>query len=124
MRRFTLHLIVAFLAFVVGVTAATLLGGLFGHGKTHRSRGHHIYVEKKIQHAEPPARQYDCPYSRGMSELPVPPSSEWDAAIEEPMPPPPPPTATSPSKEVRIRVRRADGTWEVVEPGNVRVEKH
>jgi hypothetical protein len=123
MRRLVLHLIVAFLAFVVGVTAAALLGGLFGHRTPHR-RGHHrVQVEvEKVRHVEPPARQSDCPYSRGMSELPVPPS-DWENNIEEPLPPLPP-TATSPSKAPRISVRRADGTWEVIEPGNVRVEKH
>ena len=115
MRRMVLHIIVAILAFVVGVTAATLLSGHSGHGK-HNRRFHKRYVER-IGHSERPARQYDCPYSRGMSELPAPPE-----VSDVPAPPPPP--GVKSSKDGRVMVRRADGTWQAVEPGSVELKKY
>lgn len=111
MRRLTLHLFVAVLAFLAGVTAVTLLGQTFNRGE--RGRHHRrVHVERHFRHS-PPARAYDCPLSRGLSELPPPPPPAELPDFTEPRLLPP--EVFDPSKETRIRVRRADGTVQVIE---------
>lgn len=115
MRRLVLHLIVATLAFVVGVTAATLLGSVTGRGRDGR-RFKRVHVERHERH-NPPARAGDCPYSRGMSDMPLPPVPPAIDLPHAPPEPPLPPVEAKPSKlskEKRIRIRRADGTVEII----------
>ena len=110
MRRLVLHVLVALLAFAVGVSAAGLLGGLSGRARrVHYKR---VYFERH----DPPARTHDCPYSRGMSELPPlpplpPPALDQPDA---PAPPPPPAPARKPGEVKRFRIRGEDGKERVV----------
>jgi hypothetical protein len=108
MRRLVLHVMVALLAFVVGVSAAGLLGGLTGHTR----RGH--YKRVHFERHGPPARAHDCPYSRGMSELPPLPPPAFDLP-DAPAPPEFPPTTVPRFGEMkRLRIRGEDGKERVV----------
>lgn len=102
MRRFLIRLAIALVAFIVGVTAATVAGGLFGLRAQRRcvegDRG--AYVAPPA----PPAEHHSCPVRR--FDIPAPPE------------PPAPPAAPEPpkvEKRTRIRVRSADGTVKVIE---------
>jgi len=104
MRRFLIRLAIGLIAFIVGVTAATLLGGLFGlRAVRHRCEGSAAFVPPP-----PPVMTHSCPAMRRL-EVPAPP-----AAPEPPMPPaaPAPPQTL---KKIQIHVRSDDGTVKVVE---------
>jgi hypothetical protein len=112
MRRFMMHLLVAVIAFIVGVTAANLLGLLFGRSEpARRFRG--VRVERRVTREAPPARAYDCPYSHPLGELPAPVTAP--DALSEPPPPPPAPAAARHKVSTRIVIRNADGTTQVIE---------
>lgn len=105
MRRFMMHLLVAVIAFIVGVTAANLLGLFFGRDDAPRHfRG--IRVERQVTREAPPPRTVDCPYSRPLGEVPAP-----VVVLPEALPEPPP----RPAASARIVIRRADGTTQVIE---------
>ena len=108
MRRFALLLLVALITFMAGVTAANLLGGRVGH-RGHRHRFHRVHVERHERRGDT-ARTFDCPYSRGMSELPAP--AELPDAPEVP----PAPAGVKPPKDIRVIVTMPDGTVREVKP--------
>lgn len=114
MRRFMMHLLVATVAFIVGLAAANLLGQLFGRDKSPRRFGG-VRVERRVTREAPPSRGYDCPYSRPSGELPVP----VPAPNALPELPPPPTGATL--KGQRIVILGADGTRQVIDPPAVQV---
>ncbi|HYH84348.1 MAG TPA: hypothetical protein VEX60_02635 [Pyrinomonadaceae bacterium] len=99
MRRILVHIAVALVAFTIGVTTASILGGLFG------ARANRHY-ERSVHVAPPmPAEYPSCP-SKRFKAVPVPP-----VAPVAPIPP----VAPKASKETRIRIRRPDGTVRVIE---------
>lgn len=98
MRRLTMHLVVALLAFFVGVSAAWI----FGAARTTRLRT----GGEETFHAPPPApRKYGCPSERFRHHPPL---------VEPPAPPPAPPAPSQTSKKVRVVVN-ADGKVQVIE---------
>ena len=105
MRRFLIHLAIALIAFIVGVTAATVLGGLFGlRAQQHRCAGGDRGAFVAPLPPPAPAEHYSCPAHR--FDAPAPPV------------PPAPPAAPEPpkvEKTTRVRVRAADGTVKEVE---------
>jgi len=105
MRRFLIHMVIALVAFTVGVTAASIFGGVFGT-RTKRHSERSVYVAPPM-----PAEHRSCP-SKRFEVVPVPP-----VAPVAPVTPAPPvaPTAPKASKETRIRIRRPDGTVRVIE---------
>ena len=112
MRRIMMHLLVAVIAFIVGVTAANLLGLLFGSSKpAPRVRG--VRVERQVTRETPPTRVYNCPYTVPLDELPAPVMAP--EALPAAPPPPPAPVVTRPMVSARIVIRNADGTTRVVE---------
>jgi len=93
MRRFLIRLAIALVAFIVGVTAATVFGGLFGQRAQRRCVEH-----DPVAYVAPPpspAENRSCPLHR----------------FDTPAPPEPPKF----EKSMRIRVRAADGTFREVE---------
>lgn len=119
MRRFMMHLLVAVIAFVVGVTAANLLGLLFGRADAPHRFG--TRIERRVTREAPSVRPSDCPYSRPLGEMPVAPVAP--EALPELPPPPPPAVGERPRVSRRIIIRQADGTTRVVEappPAQVR----
>lgn len=102
MRRFLIHLAIALVAFILGVTAATVLGGFSGLRVQHRCAG----GDRGVFVAPPPvpAEHRSCPAHR--FDIPAPP---------EPPAPPAPPDAPKSERTMRIRVRAADGTVKEVE---------
>lgn len=108
MRRLSLHLVIALLAFLVGVTAARILGvtsGLHVGG----SRGEAFHAAPPPPHYTAP-RKYSCPGSRRMSE-------QQPLAPLPPLPPAPPapPAAPQSTKDVRVVIRTPDGKVQVIE---------
>ena len=105
MRRFLIRLIIALAAFVVGVTAATVFGGLFGlRAQQHRCAGGDRGAFVAPLPPPAPAEHHSCPAHR--FDIPAPPE------------PPAPPAATDAPKferAMRIRVRAADGTVKEIE---------
>src|ERR1043165_9443844 len=108
MRRFLIHLAIALVAFIVGVTAATVFGGFNGLRVQHRCAG----GDRGVFVAPPPvpAEHRSCPAHR--FDIPAPP--------EPPAPPaatavPATPDAPKSERTMRIRVRTADGTVKEVE---------
>lgn len=101
MRRFLIHLAIALVAFVVGVTAATILGGFSGL----RAQQHRCAGGDEAPFVAPlppmPAEHRSCPMHR--FDIPAPP--EPPAARETP----------KSDKAMHIRVRAADGTVEQIE---------
>src|ERR1043166_8691970 len=92
MRRFLIHLAIALVAFIVGVTAATIFGGFNGlRAQQHRCAGG----------------------DQGAFVAPLPPSAP-PAPPEPPAPPAAPETPKS-EKTMRMRVRVADGTVKDIE---------
>ena len=91
MRRFLIRLAIALVAFIVGVTAATLFAGLFGQRAQRRcvERDRGAYVAPPA----PPAEHHSCPVRR--FDIPAPPAAPEPPKVE---------------KRTRIRVRSADGT--------------
>ena len=107
MRRYLIRLAIALVAFIIGVTAATVLGGIFGPRTQHRCVG----GDRSAFVAPPPmpAEHHSCPAHR--FDTPAPPE------------PPAPPAVPAPpkfEKSMRMRVRAADGTVKDVE---VKTEK-
>ncbi|HVF56569.1 MAG TPA: hypothetical protein VM934_10490 [Pyrinomonadaceae bacterium] len=105
MRRLSLHIAIAIIAFVVGVTAAAIFGASFMPRARNSSR---VYMGPRSEW-----RGHGCRHAprapQVLGELP---------ALPEPpaMPePPPPPAALKPSKSVRVIVRRPDGSVRVIE---------
>lgn len=99
MRRFLIRLAIALVAFIVGVTAATVFGGVFGL----RTQQHHCAEGDRSAFIAPPpmpAEQHSCRMHFDVHAIPEPPA----------MPEPP-----KPMKGMRIRVRAADGTVKEVE---------
>ena len=97
MRRFLIRLAIALVAFIIGVTAATLFAGLFGQ----RAQRRCVDGDRAAYVAPPPvpAEHRSCPMQR--------------IEIHAPPEPPAPPAAPEPpklEKRMRIRVRSADGT--------------
>ena len=104
MRRFLIHLAIALVAFIVGVTAATILGGFNGpRAQQHRCAGGD---QGAFVVPLPPAaaEHRSCPMHR--FDIPAPP--------EPPAPPAAPETPKS-DKAMHIRVRAADGTVKDIE---------
>ncbi|HYY95285.1 MAG TPA: hypothetical protein VE713_12270 [Pyrinomonadaceae bacterium] len=99
MRRFLIHLAIALVAFIVGVTAATVFGGFSGLRVQHRCAG----GDRGVFVAPPPvpAEHRSCPAHR--FDIPAPPL------------PPAPPDAPKSERTMRIHVRAADGTVKEVE---------
>ena len=103
MRRFLIHLAIALVAFIVGVTAATILGGFNGpRVQQHRCAG----GDQGAFVAPPPmpAEHRSCPMHR--FDIPAPPA---------PPAPPAAPEAPKSDKAMHIRVRAADGTVKEIE---------
>jgi hypothetical protein len=100
MRRYLIRLAIALVAFIVGVTAATVLGGFSGRRAQRRCFERDAFV------APPPvpAEHHSCPaHQLEIRELPAPPA---------------PPAAPEPpkfGKKMRVRVRAADGTVKDIE---------
>lgn len=115
MRRFILHAIVAALAFLVGVTATAVLGGVLGLTDDAQERRFQMRTIERTRHADPPTRLYDCPYSKSEKR-------EFSALSAPPNAPASPETA-KPSDDGRIRVRSADETRRTAEREGVEVEK-
>src|ERR1043166_6831052 len=104
MRRFLIHLAIALVAFIVGVTAATIFGGFNGRrAQQHRCAGGD---QGAFVAPLPPAaaEHRSCPMHR--FDLPAPP---------EPPAPPAPPKPPKPEKTMRSRARAADGTVKDIE---------
>jgi hypothetical protein len=101
MRRHLIRLAIALVAFILGVTAATVFGGRLGPRTQHRCVG----GDRSAFVVPPPvpAEHHSCPAHR--FEIPAPPE------------PPAPPAVPEPPKsgKMRIRVRAADGTVKEVE---------
>jgi hypothetical protein len=101
MRRFLIRLTIALVAFIIGVTAATVTGGLFGQRAQHRcGGGPDAYVAPPPM----PAEHHSCPLRH--FDIPAPPE-----------PPAPPAVTLGPKfeKNMHIRIRNADGTVKEVE---------
>lgn len=107
MRRTVLHLIVALLAFLVGVTTAYAFGLFFGAHKP-RATGASFTLR-----SDPPRRS--CRSSvRSMTPPPPPVVMVMPSAPEPPAAPEPPPApARRSKKQTRIVVRGSDGTVKV-----------
>lgn len=111
-----LHLLVATVAFIIGVTAANLLGGRIGHrGHCHRFK--RAYVERQTQPLMM-SEERGCPYSRALTELPVP-----SEAPDAPDAPPPPPALAIEKKGLRV-VTLPDGTRKVIAPQAGELKKY
>ena len=101
MRRLTVHLVVALLAFFVGVSAAWIFGA--ARSTRVRTGGDETFYAPP---PPPPApRKYGCPSERFHHHPPL---------VEPPPPPPAPPAPPQTSKKVRVVVS-ADGKVQVVE---------
>jgi hypothetical protein len=116
MRRFMLHLLVATIAFIIGVTAANLLGARFGQSR-HEHRFRRAYVEGKFE-SRGAIPDHGCPYSRSLSELPA--TSEMPDAPDAPQPP----GSAGEKKEVRIVETQPDGTQKVIAPRAGELKKY
>lgn len=104
MRRFLIRLAIGLIAFIVGVTAATLLGGLFGlRTVKHRCEGSAAFVPPP-----PPVMTHSCPAMHRF-DIPAPP------AAPEPPAPPAAPAPPQTVKKMQIQVRSDDGTVKVIE---------
>jgi len=108
MRRFLIHLAIALVAFIVGVTAATVFGGFSVLRVQHRCAG----GDRGAFVAPPPvpAEHRSCPAHR--FDIPAPPAPP---ALPEPPAPPAATDAPKSERTMRIRVRAADGTVKEVE---------
>jgi hypothetical protein len=97
MRRFLIRLAIALVAFIVGVTAATIFGGLFGLRAQRRCVGGGLGPGTYVVAPAPlPAEHRSCPVRRfDIPEPPAPPAAPEPPKLE---------------KRTRIRVRSADGT--------------
>lgn len=114
MRRLVLHLIVALLAFVVGITTAYAYGLLFGAVQP-RAR---VSVTSWSE-PPPPPRRSGCRGSVGELTPPQPPVVMVMPSAPEP---PAPPAAPRSKKKTRIVIRGADGSVKVIKSdGDVRV---
>ncbi|HYN85445.1 MAG TPA: hypothetical protein VER32_09340 [Pyrinomonadaceae bacterium] len=117
MRRTVLHLIVALLAFLVGVATAYAFGLFFGAQKP-RAAGAGFVIS-----SDPPRRS--CRGSvRSLTPPPPPPAVMVMPSAPEPAaaPEPPPAPARRSRKQTRIVVRGADGTVKVFKSeGDARV---
>ncbi len=111
-----LHLLVATVAFIIGVTAANLLGVRALH-RRHMHRFHKLYVEGQFKQGAT-ADDRGCPYSRALTELPVP-----SEAPDAPDAPPPPPALAGEKKELRV-VTLPDGTQKVIAPQAGELKKY
>jgi hypothetical protein len=102
MRRFLIRLAIALVAFIVGVTAAAVFGGIFGQRAQRRCPNSDS--EAYVAPPPMPAEYHSCPaHQFEIRALPVPPA---------------PPAAPEPPKferRMRIRVRAADGAVREVE---------
>ena len=107
MRRLFLHLLVALLAFFVGVTAAMLLGHMPVRPPKYRRAANAVYV---VPDGEAPPRRFACPGARER-ESRMTPLRSMPMITESPQPP----ASVEGRRAVRIRIRRADGSVEVVE---------
>src|SRR5947209_3416345 len=102
MRRFLIRLAIALVAFIVGVTAAAVFGGIFGQ----RAQRRCLESDRDAYVAPPPmpAEYHSCP------------AHQFDIrALPEPPAPPAAPEPPKLGKGMRIRVRAADGTVKEVE---------
>ncbi|PYS84372.1 MAG: hypothetical protein DMF67_05235 [Acidobacteria bacterium] len=96
MRRFLIRLTIALVAFIVGVTAASIFGGLFGPRAQHRCVG--VGLDTYVATPPMPAEHHSCPMHR--FDIPAPPAAPEPPKFE---------------KSMRVRVRAADGTVKEVE---------
>lgn len=111
MRRTVLHLIVALLAFLAGVTAAYAFGLFFGAEQPHAA------VTYKLSSEPPPPPRRSCAGSaREFVPTQPPVVMVMPSAPEPPAPPAPP--ASRGKKQTRIVIRRADGTVKVIKTEN------
>jgi hypothetical protein len=106
MQRILIHIAVALVAFTIGVTTASILGGLFG-ARTSRHSERSVYVAPPMPDEHP-----HCPTMR-FKAMPVAP-----VAPDAPLPPDAP-AAPKVSKEARIRIRLPDGTIRIIESHTV-----
>lgn len=111
MRRFLIHLAIALVAFVVGVTAAAVFGGFSGLRVQHRctggDRGAFVApLPMPTEHRSCPAHRFDIP---APPEPPAPPAVSAVPAV------PAVPAAPKSERVMRIHVRAADGTVKEVE---------
>lgn len=105
MRRLVLHLLVAVLAFIVGVTAAMLLGRATERttrkGKCGMTNAV-FYMTAEELPPPPPPRLYSCPTESEFSITTLP---DVDA---------PPAPRVEQQRELRIRVTRPDGSVQII----------
>src|SRR5947209_15426308 len=97
MRRFLIRLAIALVAFIVGVTAAAVFGGIFGQ----RAQRRCLESDREAYVAPPPmpAEHHNCPaHQFEIRALPEPPAAPETPKVE---------------KNMHIRVRAADGTVKV-----------
>jgi hypothetical protein len=105
MRRFLIHLAIALVAFVVGVTAATILGGFNGLRARQQHRCAGGDSSAFVAPLPPAAAEHrSCPMHR--FDIPAPP---------EPPAPPAAPEAPKSDKTMRMRVHVADGSVKEIE---------
>ncbi len=107
MRRLVLHLLVALLAFFVGIAAAMLLGGAASRPRVERCPTANAVFYTTAEERPPLAPfHHSCPNARAFTVTPL---------SDEPLPPAPPmPPTGAKEREVRIRIMREDGKVRII----------
>lgn len=115
MRRLTLHLMVALLAFTVGITTAYAYGLFFGAAEPRAGAGFTSWEAPPA-----PPRKSGCRGSVREFTPPQPPTVMVMPSAPEPPPAPAAPSRPTP-KQTRIVIRGADGSVKVIKSeGEVR----
>jgi hypothetical protein len=113
MHRFLIRPTIALVAFIIGVTVASVFGGLFGTRSQHRCVG--VGLDAYVATPPMPAEHHSCPSMRHFSDMPAPPAMPALPAMAEPPAPPAAPAPPKFEKSMRVRVRATDGTVREVE---------
>ncbi|HEX5708469.1 MAG TPA: hypothetical protein VFX96_14295 [Pyrinomonadaceae bacterium] len=113
MRRTVFHLVVALLAFLVGITTAYAFGLFFGAEKPRATT-----TSFGLRSGPPPARRACPSMVRDLAPPPPPVVMVMPSAPVPPDAPAPPPAPTRRAKkQTRIIIRSADGSVKVIESG-------